>query len=385
MPAVRRAGRTTRAGLLAFAALVVLVVLFARPAGAQDPTAPAPAQPATDPVPVRVVVRELPPFVETTPDGGYTGFTVELWEEVASRAGLATEYVQVDSVTEQLDAVAGGRADVGATAISVTNDREERLDFSYPYFQSGLQILVPADQTVSFFGAVRALWDPAVLYLFAVFVVAIVVVGLVVWLLERPHNPDFSSEGRLGGAEEGWWWAIVTVATVGYGDRVTSRPASRLIAVFWILFGLVFIAQFTATITANLTLRELATDIRGPGDLKGREVVTVEGTTAAAYLAAEGIPARTVATVDEMVDAVADERADAAVYDAPVLLYQVDQVGADRVTTVGAPFTFEYYAFALPTASPLEERIDQALLDAIEDGTYGRIRRAWFPEDEATG
>lgn len=194
-----------------------------------------------------------------------------------------------------------------------------------------------------------------------------------------------SSEVRLGGAEEALWWAIVTVATVGYGDRVTSRPANRLIAVMWILFGMVFVAQFTATITANLTLRELASDVRGPDDLRGCDVVTVEGTTASAYLEAEGIEARTVASVDEMVAEVADDRAEAAVYDAPVLLYQIDRVGADRVTTVGAPFTLEYYGFALQPASPFEERIDQALLDVIEDGTYARIRRGWFPEDDAVG
>jgi ABC-type amino acid transport substrate-binding protein len=350
------------------------------------PTAVAAQEPApTEAEVVRVVVRELPPFVEVNADGTYTGFTVQLWEEVAARAGLGTEYEEVGSVAQQLDAVADGDADVGATAISVTNDREARLDFSYPYFQSGLQIMVSADQRVSFLGAVRALWDPAVLYLLGIFAVSIVSVGVLVWLLERRHNLDFSSEGRLRGAEEGLWWAIVTVATVGYGDRVTSRPVSRLIAALWILFGLVFIAQFTAAITANLTLRELASDIRGPDDLRGRDVVTVEGTTADAYLEAEGISVRTVADVDQMVAEIADDRAEAAVFDAPVLLYQVERVGPDQVTTVGAPFTFEYYGFALQPDSPFEERIDRALLGVIEDGAYRRIRRAWFPEDEAVG
>lgn len=143
-----RARPSLLASLLVLAAALTAWSASAPGAAAQEPSDPAPE-------PVRVVVRELPPFVERTADGGFTGFTVELWEEVAGRAGLDSEYLTVSSVGEQLDAVTGGEADVGATVISITDDREARLDFSYPYFQSGLQVMVPADTRVSFLGAVR--------------------------------------------------------------------------------------------------------------------------------------------------------------------------------------------------------------------------------------
>ena len=55
-----------------------------------------------------------------------------------------------------------------------------------------------------------------------------------------------------------------------------------MIAGLWILFGLVFVAQFTATVTTNLTVKELQTEITSPDDLGGHDVVTVAGTTAVA-------------------------------------------------------------------------------------------------------
>ena len=88
---------------------------------------------------VKVAVRNLEPFVITN-DTGKSGFTVELWEEIAKRQGWSTEFVDAESVGAQLKDVAEGKADVGAGAISITADRRERFDFSQPIFNAGLQI-----------------------------------------------------------------------------------------------------------------------------------------------------------------------------------------------------------------------------------------------------
>ena len=72
-----------------------------------------------------------PAFVERNGDR-YTGFTSDLWAEVADRLGIQTRFVEVQSVAEQLDAVRDGDADLAATAISITSERVRSLDFSAP-------------------------------------------------------------------------------------------------------------------------------------------------------------------------------------------------------------------------------------------------------------
>ena len=193
----------------------------------------------------------------------YSGFTADLWNEVADRLGVTTEYIEVQNVGEQLDAVRQGDADLAATAISITSERERVLDFSLPYFDGGLQIMVPTSQDVGLVSSLRSLFAPSVLSLLGFFALALLVVGAIVAMIERRSNPDFSDPG-FGAFGEGMWWAIVTVATVGYGDRVTRTIAGRIIAGVWILFGLVFVAQFTATVTTNLTVKELQTEITSP-------------------------------------------------------------------------------------------------------------------------
>ena len=67
------------------------------------------------------------------------------------------------------------------------------------------------------------------------------IVGVVV----RAVDPkDFHSVG------EGIWWAIVTLATVGYGDVVPTTPWGRFIGSIVIVFGVTFLAFLTATVTS---------------------------------------------------------------------------------------------------------------------------------------
>ena len=45
------------------------------------------------------------------------------------------------------------------------------------------------------------------------------------------------------------WWAIVTLATVGYGDVVPTTVAGRVVGSAVIILGVTFLAFLTATVT----------------------------------------------------------------------------------------------------------------------------------------
>lgn len=108
------------------------------PAAAGTPTDAAPA--GRDLV---VATRVLPPFVIEEEAGKYSGFSIDLWEAIATEAKLRTHLEAYRTLPELLDAVATGANPVGIAAVSITAQREEKLDFSQPMFRSGLQIMVP--------------------------------------------------------------------------------------------------------------------------------------------------------------------------------------------------------------------------------------------------
>jgi voltage-gated potassium channel len=53
-----------------------------------------------------------------------------------------------------------------------------------------------------------------------------------------------------GGFGDGVWWAIVTAATVGYGDIAPTSPVGRSIAVLLMLSGVGLVSTLAASITA---------------------------------------------------------------------------------------------------------------------------------------
>ncbi|XP_031555996.1 uncharacterized protein LOC116292781 [Actinia tenebrosa] len=78
--------------------------------------------------------------------------------------------------------------------------------------------------------------------------------GVCIWILESRGNSDEFQRTFLKGWWEGFWWAFVSMTTVGYGDKTPKSIFGRVFGVIWILVGIVIVAMFTATVTNALTL-----------------------------------------------------------------------------------------------------------------------------------
>ena len=85
--------------------------------------------------PLRVATKPLEPFVIKR-DQRWAGFSVDLWEKIAQQLGWKYEWVEVKTVTDQLQAVQNGGADVAMAGISITPEREAVVDFSHPFFNA---------------------------------------------------------------------------------------------------------------------------------------------------------------------------------------------------------------------------------------------------------
>jgi voltage-gated potassium channel Kch len=49
----------------------------------------------------------------------------------------------------------------------------------------------------------------------------------------------------------GFWWAIVTLTSVGYGDRVPKTKQARLFATLWIVGGIMILALLQGTVRVS--------------------------------------------------------------------------------------------------------------------------------------
>ncbi len=87
----------------------------------------------------------FPPF-EFRKGGEMTGFDIELVEEIARRLGLMPEFVDTDFETI-FTQLAAGRWDMVASASTITPEREQKVDFTIPYYRAQQALTVNVEET----------------------------------------------------------------------------------------------------------------------------------------------------------------------------------------------------------------------------------------------
>ena len=329
---------------------------------------------------IRIATMPFEPLV-IFGERDFTGFSIDLIEEMAEFLDLRYEIYGVNSLAKLMDEVERGAADMAAGGIGMTSEREHFLDFSHPFFESGLQILIkarPSHPLGEVFAKVfAALFSPQLLYVVGFVLFLLLLSAHVIWLSERRINEQFPAQ-YFRGIMASFWWSAVTVTTVGYGDKTPKGNAGRLFALFWMFSGFFILAYFTASVTSTVTVERLRSAIDGPGDLRSKRVAVVERSTGEDYMEKMGITARKMKNGREALAALLSEEIDAIVYDAPVLQYYASREGAGKVEVVGPLFWKQDYGIALQVGSPLRESFNRALLRLMENGKYKSIYNEWF-------
>ncbi|HUW69953.1 MAG TPA: ion channel [bacterium] len=142
-------------------------------------------------------------------------------------------------------------------------------------------------------------------WLFAVFFGAIMVFGVSVWMLERGHPGTM-----IGSAFDGIWWAVVTIATVGYGDKIPLSTVGKVAAMAFMVGGVALSAMVSGTIASIFVERRIREgkglqDIR----LKGHTIVCGWNSHAGSILA--GLEAESPSTPVILINGMDAERFDA--------------------------------------------------------------------------
>ncbi len=311
-----------------------------------------------------------PPFAFKDPEGTWTGISIELWREVAKDLGISYEFRETD-LAGLLEGVKNKKLDLAIAAISVTQDREEQLDFSHSYYSTGLGIAVKNKAKSGWFLVAQRFFSAQFLKVLTVLVFVLLAVGFLGWLAERKANPEQFGGTKKSGILAGFWWAAVTMTTVGYGDKAPRTILGRLVGLFWMFASILIISSFTAAITASLTVAEFGSRISGPEDLPEVRVLCIENSTGEKYLKENRIPSHSVSSTAEAMSELVNGRTDALVYDAPMLKYLVNKNFAGKVRVLDRTLAPQAYAIALPQGSSLREPVNRVLLGKINEPWWG--------------
>ncbi len=87
---------------------------------------------------------QFPPFEIVDSSGNVVGFDVDLMNAIAEDQGFKVQYLDQD-FAGLIPALQTGNIDIIASGMTITDDREEEVDFSEPYITAGLALAVTTD------------------------------------------------------------------------------------------------------------------------------------------------------------------------------------------------------------------------------------------------
>ena len=349
-------------------------------AAAPDSSASAALDAPRKPGVLRVAIKPAKPFAYEE-GGQWKGYSVDLWNAIAQQNQWQFEWVPMDTVPQTLESLQKGQVDIGVGALSITEEREKILDFSHPFFESGLQIMSPVAAAGSIWVALEGLASAPVVGGIVGLVLALILVSWLLWWLEHKDNEESFPAPAGVGFKEALWWSVNVLIAGGCENKAPNGTPGRLLAVVWMLGGIAFTSYITAVFTSTLTVSRLNTQVRGIADLQGQIVGTIEGSSSDAYLSKlGGIPIEGHESVDDAMAALLKKDVKAVVYDAPMLRYWMSThpSESEKVALAGDTFARQHYGFALPVGSAKRKEINETLLKLRGSGFLEDLEKRWF-------
>lgn len=329
-----------------------------QPASAQQP-APAPSGRE-----LVIGTKSAPPFAIKQPDGSWTGISIDLWQRIADKERLKYRLVEEPTVEALINGTAEGKYDAAVAALTITGPRAEILDFSQPFYRTGLGIAVSLTGASRWMLIVNTMMSFGFLQAVGALIGLALLVGFLIWLFERRRNEHFSGGARGIGASI--WWSAEAMTQASTGVRAPITLAGRTLAILWMAVSIIAIAVFTAGVTTALTTRALQGMVTNVNDLAAVRVGAVEDSSTVDYLNHQRIKYQGFASASDGLKALKAGDIEAFVYDKPLLAWIVLQDYSSSMEMLDIVFDPQNYGIALPLGSPLRKDIDVSLLDVVQ-------------------
>jgi len=323
--------------------------------------------------PLRIGVTFSPPYVFLE-NGRLSGVSVDLWRIISDTLGLDYKiqyYQTTDSIMEDLNT---GKIDLSICPFTVTNERLKKYKITLPFYISNMGIATRIDKTSPFFHVMQNLisWN-IIKWLFSILGVASLF-AVIIWLAERKKN---SGQFRPGfkGVLDGIWWALVTMTTVGYGDKIPRTILGRILAILWMFFAIALFFLAAGVVSSQLTVTTLQSEIKNTNDLTSCKVGVLYKSGYEETLERNKIRHTVFKNMYEGLTSVDVGLIDAFVGDKTMIKYLVNKYFKKNVIAVfPSDLNLQYFCFLVSNKHPeLLDKINPVLLRTIDGDAWEEI------------
>uniref|UniRef100_A0A8B9RCJ1 Glutamate receptor n=1 Tax=Astyanax mexicanus TaxID=7994 RepID=A0A8B9RCJ1_ASTMX len=372
-------------------------------------------------VTVKVVTLLEEPFVMVAENilgqpKRYKGFSIDVLDALAKILGFKYEIYQVadgkygsqqpnGSWNGMIGELIKKRADLAISAITITPERENVVDFSKRYLDYSVGILMSKSVEKLNIFSLLAPFDLAV---WACIAAAIPVVGVMIFLLRRiqsvrsqntpgPHQPASVTTSFQSAI-----WIVYGAFVQQGGESIMSSVALRIAMGSWWLFTLIVCSSYTANLAAYLTVSRMDNAVRTFQDLSKQADLsygTVKESAVYEYFKVKGTnPLEQDSTYAELwrtinknqgqdnsvstpADGIRKVRREsyAFLWDMAVVEYAALTDDDCTLTVTGNSMSTKGYGLALQHGSPYRDLFSQKILELQEKGDLDILKQKWWP------
>ncbi|XP_048763861.2 glutamate receptor ionotropic, NMDA 2B-like [Ostrea edulis] len=287
-------------------------------------------------------------------------------------------------------------ADMVLTSLKITPKRSEAVDFSIPFLETGITIIVSIRKGNISPTAFLEPYDYPSWCFILVFSVHATGAAIFIyeWLSPRGLNRGTTPlrEHRFSLFRSFWLiWAMLFGASVS-----TDNPrgvSSRFLSNVWALFALVFLASYTANLAAFMITKDEYYNLSGIKDWRLSNPYsmkppfkfatipngsTEENLRKNHYNMFKYMQRYNRPTVDNALRALKQGKIQAFIYDATPLEFHAGNDDNCELKTVGEKYAMTGYGIAVPQKTTYLEEINDVILELQENGELERLRRFWL-------
>ncbi|XP_064639795.1 glutamate receptor ionotropic, NMDA 2B-like isoform X2 [Lineus longissimus] len=336
-----------------------------------------------------------------------SGFCIDLLRHLSEEMGFEYQLSEVeDEIWGAPDkdgnwnglprALMDGKGDMVMTSLKINPERSEVVDFSVPFLETGITIIVAIRDGAISPTAFLEPYDYPSWCLILVF--SVHATGAAIFIFDW-LSPDAMDQGRTPIRDHrfslfrAFWliWAMLFAASVN-----TDNPrgvSGRFMASVWALFAVVFLASYTANLAAFMIAKEVYYDLSGIQDIRLKnpysfkppfKFATVPNGSTEINLKKNYpdmysyMKQYNKSKVDEGILATKRGTIDAFIYDASVLQYKASHDEKCKLRTVGKWYAMTGYGVAFPKGSKWINKVNSILTKLQHDGTLERLRKFWL-------
>lgn len=329
------------------------------------------------------------------------GYCIDLISEIASKLGLTykvhlvkdNRYGQMDSSGNwngMIGEVIRGEADLAVAPLTLTAIREQFVDMTTPFMQTGIGFIMRKDKAAE--ESVFSLLSPFSSDMWAGVLIAFLLTGVCMFLVSRISPCEWSepeTEQHSFTLLHSFWYITGALTLQGAGPHPKAL-SGRLISAIWWMFAIMLLACYFGNFNSILHSDQNHVSIKTFEDLANQDVIeygTMEGGSTMSFFKNSKNPLyhriyenmerkKSFAASSEEGVRRAQEGNYAFIGEAAFLDLAVARYC--KLMRSQELIAMRAYSIAAPLGSPLVKNLTSAILQLSESGELTYLRQKWW-------